>query len=248
MRWRERDGVRWLEAELPGARAAFTTRLGGVSGAPYDTLNVGLLTGDDREAVRANRTRLAAALDRDPKGFLIGHQIHGADLCTRDAAPRPNPYATADRVAVRADAQLTANPSLTPLVQVADCLPVALAGDRGVAAVHCGWRGLAAGIVERAVAATGARAAAVGPGIGPCCYEVGADVLERFAELGPGVAAGRMLDLAEVTRRKLAACGVDAVESADLCTSCERELFFSHRRDGERSGRQAGVVWSEPGA
>jgi copper oxidase (laccase) domain-containing protein len=89
----------------------------------------------------------------------------------------------------------------------------------------------------------GARAAAVGPGIGPCCYEVGTEVLDSFAELGDGIATGRMLDLREVARRLLARAGVERVETSELCTSCEPDLFFSHRRDGERTGRQAGIAW-----
>ena len=97
--------------------------------------------------------------------------------------------------------------------------------------LHCGWRGLAAGIVARGAAAVGATDAAIGPGIGPCCYEVGDEVLDAFADLGEGIAAGRMLDLPEVARRLLAEAGVERVESAGLCTSCEPELFFSHRRD-----------------
>ena len=138
---------------------------------------------------------------------------------------------------------MTSNPELTPLVQVADCLPVAVAGDGGVAMLHCGWRGLAAGIVERGSAEVGARAAAIGPGIGPCCYEVGEEVLDAFGGLGDGIATGRMLDLPEVARRLLAAAGVESVESADLCTSCNPELFFSHRRDAGRTGRQGGLAW-----
>jgi purine-nucleoside/S-methyl-5'-thioadenosine phosphorylase / adenosine deaminase len=111
-----------------------------------------------------------------------------------------------------------------------------------VAMIHCGWRGLAAGIVERGAAEVGATAAAIGPGIGPCCYEVGDEVLAAFEPLGEGVAAGRMLDLPEVARRLLARAGVGEVESSGLCTSCEAELFFSHRRDGPRTGRQAGLI------
>jgi copper oxidase (laccase) domain-containing protein len=95
---------------------------------------------------------------------------------------------------------------------------------------------------SEAVAAT---AAAIGPGIGPCCYEVGEEVLSAFAGLGEGVAAGRMLDLVEVSRRLLAAAGVEKIEAAELCTSCNPELFFSHRRDGVGTGRQAGLVWME---
>lgn len=111
--------------------------------------------------------------------------------------------------------------------------------------VHAGWRGLAGGIVGAAAEAVGATSAAIGPGIGPCCYEVGEEVLEAFADLGEGVASGRMLDLPEVARRRLAEAGVERVESAGLCSSCERELFFSHRRDHGRTGRQAGVAWIE---
>jgi YfiH family protein len=131
------------------------------------------------------------------------------------------------------------------MVLAADCLPVALYGPGGLAMVHAGWRGLAGGIVEAAADAVGATTAAIGPGIGPCCYEVGQEVLDAFSDLGDGIAQGRMLDLPEAARRKLAQAGVEKVESAGLCTSCERELFFSHRRDQGRTGRQAGIAWIE---
>jgi polyphenol oxidase len=131
-------------------------------------------------------------------------------------------------------------------VVVADCLPVALWGENGVAMAHCGWRGLAAGVIGRAADSAGARAAAIGPGIGPCCYEVGEEVLERFADLN-GVASGRMLDLTAVAQAHLAGAGVTEVEASGLCTSCNRDLFFSHRRDGGRTGRQAGLVWMDGG-
>ena len=197
--------------------------------------------------MRENRLRLARALDRTPEGFLIGYQVHGAAVLNRDTAPVPNPYPDPGPSPPSADGQATTGPALTPLVQVADCLPVAVAGDRGVAMLHCGWRGLAAGIVERGVGEVGAVAAAVGPGIGPCCYEVGPEVLEAFAPLGEGIAADRMLDLPEVVRRLLERAGVAEVEVSGLCTRCENDLFFSHRRDGERSGRQAGLVWMDNG-
>jgi purine-nucleoside/S-methyl-5'-thioadenosine phosphorylase / adenosine deaminase len=243
MRWRERNRVRWLEAELPGARAAFTTRVGGVSEAPFDSLNLGLLTGDERDAVRANRHRAAAAVGFEPERVLFARQVHGAEIEHREAAPSPNPFAEPGPGLPEADGQATEAGGLAPLVLVADCLPVALAGPGGVAMLHCGWRGLAAGIIARGAEATRATAAVVGPGIGACCYEVGDGVRGRFIELGEGISAGRMLDLPEVARRLLRRAGVDAVESSGLCTSCEPELFYSHRRDGERTGRQAGVVW-----
>ncbi len=241
MRWRERDGVRWLEAELPGATAAFTTRVGGVSEPPFDTLNLGRLTGDPN--VRANRHRLAAALEVDPARVLIGRQVHEARVRRHDRASDPSPYAEPAPDLPEADGQATDRPGLAPLVFVADCLPVALAGDRGVAMLHCGWRGMAAGIVERGAAEVGATAAAVGPGIGPCCYEVGDEVRAAFAALGEGVGDGRTLDLRAVARRLLGAAGVERIEVSDLCTSCHPELFFSHRRDRGRTGRQAGLVW-----
>ena len=235
--------MRWLEAELPRARAAFSTRIGGVSAAPYDSLNVAILTGDRREDVRDNRHRLAGALEIDPESVLIGRQVHGAHLERRDAAPRPNAFADPGPELPEADVQATAAPGLAPLVMVADCLPIAVSGPGGVAMLHCGWRGLAAGIVERGVDEVSAEAAAIGPGIGPCHYEVGDEVLEAFAPLGDGIAAGRMLDLREVARRLLERAGVEQLEVSELCTSCEPELFFSHRRDGGDTGRQAGLAW-----
>jgi polyphenol oxidase len=240
--WRDRDGVRWLEAELPGARAAFSTRVGGVSEPPFEALNVGILTGDDRVAVRDNRTRLTGALERDPAGVVMARQVHGAELREHSTAQQPRVYADVVASPYELDAHSTDNPELTPLVMVADCLPVAMVGPRGVAMAHCGWRGLAAGIVSETAAAIDARAAAVGPGIGSCCYEVGEEVLAEFDRLD-GVAEGRMLDLTAVARQLLARAGVSAVEAADLCTSCNPDLFYSHRRDGERTGRQAGLVW-----
>jgi YfiH family protein len=241
MEWSERDGIRWLEAELPGARAAYSTRLGGVSEPPFDTLNLGRLTGD--EAVRENRHRLAAALELDPRNVLIGRQVHAADVVRHDGPTEPPAFAEPAPGLPEADGHATAVPELAPLVFVADCLPVALSGSRGVAMIHCGWRGLAAGIVDRGVEEVEATAAAIGPGIGSCCYEVGEEVLEAFAGLGEGTADGRMLDLPEVARRLLARAGVDEVEVSGLCTSCEPELFFSHRRDHGRTGRQCGLAW-----
>lgn len=247
MEWREADGVRWLEADLGGARAAFTTRLGGVSEPPFDRLNLGVLTDDPTEAVIENRGRLAAALGVQAKRIPIGFQVHGAELARHTERQRPSPFAQPGSAIPEVDGHVVSEPGLAPLVFVADCLPVALSGPGGVAMLHCGWRGLAAGIVGKGAVAVGATDAAIGPGIGPCCYEVGTEVLGAFSGLGEGVADGRMLDLPEVARRLLAEAGVERIESAGLCTSCERELFFSHRRDRGRTGRQAGLAWIEPG-
>ena len=244
--WREsEEGVRWLHADLPhGARAAFSTRLGGASAPPYESLDLAILTGDDHAAVRSNRHTLARALGLDPERVVIARQVHGAEIERHEGPQSPSPFAdpgVADPP--ERDGHVTSEPDLAALVFVADCLPVALAGPGGVAMLHCGWRPLADGIVERGAKAVGATAAAVGPGIGPCCYEVGEEVLARFLPLGEGVADGRMLDLPEVARRLLERAGVAEVEFADRCTSCEPELFYSHRRDGGTTGRQGGIAW-----
>lgn len=249
MEWRESNGVRWLEADLGGARAAFSTRLGGVSEPPFDRLNLGLLTEDADAAVIENRRRLATALGFEPEQVVFARQVHGTHL-----VEHPDPTCGSfrslgvqkePRDGVEADGHVVREPGLAPLVFVADCLPVALRGSKGVAVVHAGWRGLAGGIVAAGAEAVEATAAAIGPGIGPCCYEVGEEVLSAFSDLGDSVADGRMLDLPEVARRLLVRAGVEEVESSGLCTSCEEELFFSHRRDDGRTGRQAGIAWLE---
>jgi YfiH family protein len=251
MDWRERDGVRWLEADLDGARVAFSTRIGGVSEPPFDSLNLGILTDDERAAVEANRLRLAAALGLEPEQVIFALQVHGTRLIEHGESVLGAPIGrlrqtrpAGDGIA-EADGHIVREPGLAPLVFVADCLPVALHGPGGLAMVHAGWRGLAGGIVVAAAEAVEATSAAIGPGIGPCCYEVGDEVLGAFADLGEGIAQGRMLDLPEVARRQLARAGVENVQSAGLCTSCEDELFFSHRRDHGRTGRQAGIAWIE---
>jgi YfiH family protein len=241
--WCERDGVRWLEADLGAARAAFTARLGGVGEPPFDSLDLGLPGEQVSEAVIENRQRLAAALGLDPKRIPIGLQVHGGDLAFHSGPQEPSPFGQPEAGLPAVDGHAVAAANLAPLVFVADCLPVALSGPGGVAVLHCGWRGLAAGIAAAGAAAVEASAAAIGPGIGPCCYEVGGEVLDAFSALGEGVADGQMLDLPEVARRLLAGAGVERVESAALCTSCEEELFFSFRRDAGRTGRQAGLAW-----
>jgi YfiH family protein len=237
--------VRWLEAELPGARAAFSTRLGGVSDGPWAELNIGLLTGDDAESVYENRSRLASALGLAPQRVVIGRQLHEAELAAHAGPQQPAPYAGPGPDPPEVDGHVTAVSGLALLVFVADCLPIALAGPDGVAMLHGGWRPMAAGLIGRGAAAVGATAAAVGPGIGPCCYEVGEEVLAAFAPLGGGIAADRMLDLREVARRLLVEAGVTDIEIDWHCTSCEEQLFFSHRGQGSSTGRQAGLVWRE---
>ncbi|MFN8114374.1 MAG: polyphenol oxidase family protein [Solirubrobacterales bacterium] len=242
MRWRESVGTKWLEAELPGAVASFSTRLGGFSEGRYESLNLGVLTGDETERVVANRLRLCDAIGIDPADVVMGRQVHGAEIARHSGRQQPSGWPKPQADPPELDGHVVDRSGPAALVFVADCLPVALAGPDGLAMLHCGWRGLAAGIVGAGAEAIGATAAAVGPGIGPCCYEVGDEVLAAFAPLGEGVASGRMLDLKEVARRLLERAGVEAIEDAGICTCCERETFFSHRGDGGDTGRQAGIV------
>ncbi len=266
MEWREGNGLRWLEAAMPGATAAFTTRPGGVSEAPFDALNLGILTDDAREAVITNRRQLAAALGLAPDRIAVAHQVHGAELISHpdptslrcsfaSYEPDSEQRRPAEAEAPEADGHVIAATGAAALVFVADCVPVALSGPGGVAMLHCGWRGLAAGIVAKGVAAVGATDAAIGPSIGPCCYEVGPEVhmalrpptglkTAHMTVLSP---VGGVIDLKQVAHARLEVAGVERIEISGLCTSCEPELFFSHRRDRGRTGRQAGLVWREAG-
>jgi purine-nucleoside/S-methyl-5'-thioadenosine phosphorylase / adenosine deaminase len=228
--------------ELAGARAIFSTRNGGVSDGPYRSLNLGILTDDEPSRVVENRARLAAAARVEGARVVMGWQVHGNDIREWDGPDPMNAYAEpGGKQLPRVDGHVTREHGLGLLVLVADCYPVALSDGERVAMLHCGWRPLAGGIVERAVAAfESPPAAAVGPGIGGCCYEVGPEVSERFADV-PGAVDGRMLDLRRVITARLEAAGVSEIEHLDRCTSCEPDRYFSHRRDHGVTGRQGGL-------
>jgi polyphenol oxidase len=230
---------------LPNATVTFTTRQGGVSEGPYESLNLGILTDDDPERVLENRRIAAGMAGLDHECIAMGWQVHGTDLRDWTGIPPDPGYAhpvAGGRDLDKLDGHLTRDEGVGLLVLVADCFPVALSDGARAAMLHCGWRPLAGGIVEKALERFDSTpAAAVGPGIGACCYEVGEEVLEAFADI-EGVARGRMLDLRAVIAAKLAAAGVTDVQHVDRCTSCEPELYFSHRRDGGVTGRQAGII------
>ena len=242
------EPFRWegdhIAADLPGGHVLFSTRRGGVSKGPYESLNLGRLTDDDGANVDANRERLAAAVGLPRERFLYGKQVHGASV--RRATEPPG----AARPAAEEDGQATALEDAAALVFVADCLPVMLAADGAVAALHCGWRPLRDDIIAEGVAAlrevggTGPIAAAIGPGARGCCYEVGEERHAEFTGI-PGARAGeRNLDLPNIARHALEHAGVETVHDTGLCTICAGErLFYSHRRDKGVTGRQAGVVW-----
>ena len=231
---------RW---DAPGPyRVAFSTRLGGASEGAYESLNLGILTADEPERVVENRLRLCAAVGVDPETATMAWQVHGANVT--EARPRGIVKRT---VFEQCDGLWTERPGQPMVLLTADCLPVALArtgGKPGLAVLHVGWKGLLEGIAEAGVAALGndSVAAAVGPGIGPCCYEVGEEVAAPYRDrFGADVVRGGKLDLPEAAERALRAAGVSSVYRTGHCTACEPELFFSHRRDRGVTGRQ-GVV------
>jgi YfiH family protein len=222
--------IRWSS---PGYDVVFTTRRGGVSEGSYASLNLGRLTRDREENVDENRRRVCAELGADPARLAINRQVHSATVL--EAVPGAR--------GAEADGLWTSEPGVPIVALSADCLPIAVArtsGERRLTVVHAGWRGVRAGVVEAGVAALGdgELAAAIGPAIGPCCYEVGEEVSGQFDR---DLTTGRMLDLWTAAERRLKAAGVAVVTRLDLCTSCNPELFFSHRRDAGVTGRQ-GVV------
>ena len=225
--------MRW---EVAGPYAVvFTTREGGVSEGAFASLNLGLATDDRPEHVHENRRRVLASLGGDPEALALNRQVHGATVLRARAGSRGQ---------VEGDALWTEEPGLPVGALTADCVPVALVRQGGerpaVAVVHAGWRGLLAGVVPAAVAALGGNvAAAVGPAIGPCCFEIGAEVARPLREaFGSDVVRDGRGDLPLATERALRAAGVAAVDRLDACTACERERFFSHRRDAGVTGRQ----------
>jgi YfiH family protein len=228
--------IRW---DAPGPyAAAFSTRAGGVSEAPFDTLNLGRLTEDDPEHVAENRLRFCTAVGTDPEQLRYGRQMHGPIVRRAEGRGEPG------------DGIWTDTPGEPLLIFTADCLPIAVARADGeqaaIAALHVGWRGLLDGIIQdgAAVLGPGPLAAVIGPGIGPCCYEVGDEVVQPFRErFGGGSVSGGHLDLWSTAEQALRAAGVATVSRLDLCTACNPDLFFSHRRDGGRTGRQGLIAY-----
>jgi len=224
----------------------FSTRDGGVSEGPYDSLNLGILTGDDPARVVENRRLLASRAGIDPDRTRMAWQQHGVEV----QKASPEGILTPGTQHEACDGWWSDEPGQGMMLVTADCLPVVIArrdGDRpALAVLHVGWRGLLGGIVGNGIAAlrNGDLAAVIGPGIGPCCYEVRSDVLEPFAaEFGADVVADGRLDLWRATELALRCAGVRDVERTDLCTYCRPQLFFSHRRDRGLTGRQ-GVIAS----
>jgi YfiH family protein len=234
----ETDRVNLLRWDAPGPyTVAFSTRQGGVSEGPFESLNLALRGGDEPEAVHENRRRLCVEVGAEPEALSLNRQKHTTLVHRAHRGKKGEP----------GDGLWADEHGLPILAMGADCLTIALArmnGDRpAVAVLHAGWRGLLEGIVGEAVAKVGGRvAAAIGPAIGPCCYEVREDVADPFtAGFGSGVLRDGKLDLWSSAELALKAAGAVTVERVDLCTACNPDLFFSERRTGRPRGTQ-GVI------
>jgi polyphenol oxidase len=224
----------------------FTTRRGGFSEGPYASLNLGKLTADIPQAVQRNRDQLQSQVGRR---LALIRQVHGTRVMRRTAADQISgaaPVVDLDE----ADGQATSLTGVAPVVLTADCLPIAIAGGATVAMLHAGWRGLAGGVIGQGVRAMREEAgeqplaAAIGPGAGGCCYEVGEEVGANFSNGDGSPYRDGKLDLAAIARAQLHSAGVSEIHDVGLCTICSpQELFFSHRRDRGITGRQAGVAW-----
>jgi YfiH family protein len=198
------------------------------------------MSGDEVERVDENRRIACEAIGADVEKLALNYQVHSSGVLRAAPGVRGE----------HADGLWTDEPGLPILALSADCLPIALAraggGRPAVAVLHAGWRGLLAGIVEVGARALGddELAAAIGPGIGPCCYEVGEEVAAPFRErFGNDVLREGRLDLWTSAERALRAAGVERVNRVDRCTACEAETFFSHRRDAGRTGRQGVIAY-----
>jgi polyphenol oxidase len=239
----------WLVPQWPApdrVRALVTSRNGGVSQGPYRSLNLGTQVGDNPQCVMENRGLLRAHLPAEPKWLT---QVHGTNVVSADRATP----------AVEADAAFTRMPGTVCAIMMADCLPVLIADREGsvVAAVHAGWRGLAAGVIENTVHTIGLPPAQLlawlGPAIGPSAFEVGSEVRETFIR-ADGAAAGAFIahrsgkwlaDLYNLARLRLRRIGMTDIHGGGLCTNSDPDRFFSHRRD-KITGRMAALIWLEP--
>lgn len=239
-----------VEGFPPSVGIFSTTRHGGVSNPPFDTLNLGFHVGDDPEAVRENRRRLKETIDGEVR-FCWLSQVHGTRVVDAAEIAPENP--------VEADASVARRPGRVCVVMTADCLPVVLCDRRGtvVAAAHAGWRGLAAGVVEATVEAMGVAPreliALLGPAIGADVFEVGDEVRRAFVEVDEGAEAcfrpsparpdeRWVADLYELCRRRLRTAGVRTIAGEAVCTYADEQDYFSYRRDGE-TGRMATGIW-----
>ena len=216
-----------------GAKIWFFTRRGGISEPPYDSLNVSVKVGDDREAVTENISRIQNAMDERSTAWV--RQVAGDEVVRVAEAG----------FAGEADALVTGERGLSLTVAVADCVPVALVSEDEVGMVHSGWRGTLSGIAGKAVGSMnyGRVRAYIGPCIRGCCYEVSEEIAGKFSErFGDEVADGRYLSLPAAIGRDLEEVGVEEIHDLGLCTGCRPDLFYSHRKQGPYTGRNLAAV------
>jgi polyphenol oxidase len=255
------DRIHYLSVEFSGAPCSvqgFTTRHEGVSRPPYNSLNLGTTTLDQQHNVEGNRSLLARAFGVNQEALVTVRQVHGSDILVIDEPNEDNSHF----LTLECDAIITNQPGILIGVCVADCVPVLLLDPvkRVAAAVHAGWQGTASELVSKTVRAMTSQfdctpatlQAAIGPCISQCCYEVDAPVKQAFSQTGLSwdtlaVPAGEgkwRLDLATANRELLASAGVpvSAIQVADMCVCCQREQFFSYRRDNGETGRQMGFI------
>lgn len=247
MPWRERaadtpGGAPYVTPEpVPaGARIWFFTRKGGVSEAPYDTLNVSTLVGDEPSAVEKNLSRIRTTMDARFSAWV--RQVAGDGVVRVEEGG----------FAGEGDALVTEGKGFSLAVAIADCVPVALVGEGVAGMVHSGWRGTLKGISGKTAQEMGDPSsvlAYIGPGIRQCCYEVSEEIAGQFAErFGREVVDGRMLSLAGAIRANLREVGVTEVHDLGLCTGCRTDLFYSHRKEGPKTGRNLAAMALDPGS
>lgn len=241
---------------------AVVGRRGGVSDAPFDSLNVSFAVGDNPESVRQNRRLLCDSLSIPYTSLVVTKQVHGTDVIVLDGTHHPSDPDEWYSLLPPADGMITREPDCYPMMTFADCVPLILydPGARAVGISHGGWKGTVAGIAGRTVAAM-SRAfgskpknllVGIGPAIGPCCYEVKEDVAHAVHQAGVDPAGLLLsmpdgtihLDLWEMNRRQFVAAGVPAenIEVARLCTGCNTDILFSNRIERGRTGRFGAIV------
>jgi polyphenol oxidase len=238
--WTERasqsvPGVTYVvpEPEPEEARIWFFTRRGGVSDPPYDSLNVATKVGDKRSNVVENLARTKSAMDGRPSAWT---QLVAGNEVAR---------VTGSGLAGEADALITDRRGLSLVIAAADCAPVVLVGKRAVAIAHSGWRGTLSGVTAKTVLEMDDTKikAYIGPCIRECCYEVSAELAEKFAErFGPEVVSGRYLSLPTAIRKNINEAGLEEVYDLGPCTGCRPDLFYSHRKQGPYTGRNLMAV------
>jgi YfiH family protein len=243
---RRANGIAYLEYfEWQGFRCLFSTRVGGVSSPPFDSLNLSYSINDDTDAVNENLERFRAAVGALRCPIVRARQVHSDQVNV----------ITSFADGLVGDALITDSKNVCLAVSVADCLPIFICdpSNQAFGVVHAGWKGTLKGItgacVERMQTEFGSdpgnMSALLGPAIGPCCFEVSSEVAHRFEELLPESVSGSHVNLHKANKLALEGLGVSSVASDPICTSCNQELFFSHRRDKGATGRMLALIGTQ---